>query len=695
MTVPSLALTRVFVNDALPSGTRKRPSSSKRWHDSARATPTERSLPESQATMICGGRPLPAASGADPGLGWAREPFPRNRAAKEHMSGRARRRLRLAVLCLPRPTRMSAGDWIHESFGPGDEAREIGLGGGEQGRGVGPEDVRGEPHGPVFRVVSRTLDVAALVDLAADDAPAGGAADDGSVVSEHGAPVLAAYAVVFIVIRVVVVVIVIRVGGGAGERRLLRDPERTEGFGKRFRQREIELLERRQEGRDEGADLGMRGCGQPPLPVLHHNLNLAALVDAPSAGLQNGRRCDGVVEGGQALGIQVRRRRPSLVDLPAAVDKLLNGDVAVARLAVEVAVLVGGVSHVKGVEPLQLAGPVVGDVVAAVGLVDADLALLGQVVEVLVGVDAGALGRRPRRRVDGNGALAGLAVERPGDEQRDGVLGLVGAAQAGGDAPGGRGRDPDGPVPARLDHGGADVDVVAVEVVGNVRLLAGPRLERLQLRLGLRHVRIEVVPVAQRLRPEAGVGVGGVEALVVLDEDEDAPLAGPARELGVVLQQLDGGLGDQDVDAALDGVQRDGEVRGIRREDGDGVAGPEEVDGGLVGVGVDSVVGREGVEGRVEAVVDLGDVPVEVFPCGRESASDPGARTRAKHTDCGKLCAVDADHAQPADLASTPQVKEGEANDAHFLVGAGHASTDEAGCRLESFSGGLHSPSAR
>lgn len=48
------------------------------------------------------------------------------------------------------------------------------------------------------------------------------------------------------------------------------------------------------------------------------------------------------------------------------------------------------------------------------------------------------------------------------------------------------------------------------------------------------------------------------------------------------------------------------------------------------------------------------------------------------HTDCGKLCAVDANHAQLADLASSSQVKEGEANNAHLFVGARHSTTDEA-----------------
>lgn len=227
---------------------------------------------------------------------------------------------------------------------------------------------------------------------------------------------------------------------------------------------------------------------QLPLAILNHNLNLTALVDTPSSSLQNGCRRNRVVQSRQTLGVQVSWCGPPLVDRAAAINKLLNRNVAVARLAVEVAVLVRGVAHVERVEPLQLACAVVGDVVASVGLVDADLALLGQVVEVLVGVNAGSLRRCPRGGVDGNGALVGLVLALPGDQQGDCVLGLVDAAQAGGDTLGGGGRDLGGQVAALLDHGVADVDVVAVEVVGDVGLLAGPGLERLKLRLGLRHV---------------------------------------------------------------------------------------------------------------------------------------------------------------------------------------------------------------
>lgn len=80
----------------------------------------------------------------------------------------------------------------------------------------------------------------------------------------------------------------------------------------------------------------------------------------------------------------------------------------------------------------------------------------------------------------------------------------------------------------------------------------------------------------------------------------------------MVFQALGCGLGDHYVDAALDGIQCDGEVGGIGGEDCDCGALGQGVDGCLVGIWVCLVVCWEGGEGCVEAVVDLADVAVQV-----------------------------------------------------------------------------------
>lgn len=111
--------------------------------------------------------------------------------------------------------------------------------------------------------------------------------------------------------------------------------------------------------------------------------------------------------------------------------------------------------------------------------------------------------------------------------------------------------------------------MVGVEVVGDVTLPPSPRLEGLQLTLRLAHIAVEVVEVTQVLGLGPGIRVGRVETLVVLNEDEDAMLSRLFEEVEVVVEELGCGLGDEDVDLALDGIERNGVVRRVRSENGD------------------------------------------------------------------------------------------------------------------------------
>lgn len=315
--------------------------------------------------------------------------------------------------------------------------------------------------------------------------------------------------------------------------------------------------------------------------------------------MEDGRGSYRVGEGGQAALVQLVERDGPGVEAVDRIDKLLKGDVAVAGLAVEVALLVGGVLHVEGVEPLELSGLVVGDVVAALGLVDSHLAARGHVVEVLVAVDAGLLRCGPRRRVDASGNLGGVVLLLPCDENSDGILGDGVTSEAGSNALGARSRHLDGLISELGDHGVVDVNVMTVQVVGYIRVYTGPRLEGLELRFWLRHVRVEVVEVAELLGLVSGVGVGRIEALVVLNENKDILLPCCLDEFLVMFERLDRGLGDQHVDAALDGIQGNWVMCRIWREDGDGIAGTQSINGGLVGIWVFGVICRERLEGGV------------------------------------------------------------------------------------------------
>ena len=96
----------------------------------------------------------------------------------------------------------------------------------------------------------------------------------------------------------------------------------------------------------------------------------------------------------------------------------------------------------------------------------------------------------------GGGGVLWLLLLFPVYHQTDRVFRALDAAQALRDAAAATRLDP-GRAPAqRADHAGADVDVVAVQVVADVAVLAGPGFERRQLALRLAHVRVEVVEVS-------------------------------------------------------------------------------------------------------------------------------------------------------------------------------------------------------
>lgn len=280
-------------------------------------------------------------------------------------------------------------------------------------------------------------------------------------------------------------------------------------------------------------------------------------------------------------------------------------------------------------------------------------------VIILVTVHAGLLRRGPARRVHPRGYLLPLL---PVHHQRDRVFCPGHAAQSLGNAPASARGHPRRPEPLRAYHTVANVDVVRVQVVRDVGVAARPGLEGLELRLRLRHVRVEIVEVAEGAGGSsvARVGVRGVEALVVLDVDEDVVFAGGFEKGKVVGEELSRGLRDQHVVAPFDGVEGDGEVGGVGGEDGDGAALREVIDGLFVGIGVGGGVGGIGGETDVEVVVDLGDVFLEVV------------------ADGGEFGPRDPDHAQSADFASSAQVEECQAYYADFFVGGGGAATDEA-----------------
>lgn len=318
------------------------------------------------------------------------------------------------------------------------------------------------------------------------------------------------------------------------------------------------------------------------------------------------------------------------------------------------------VFHVEGVVPRQTTF-ILCNIVSAFGLIDSDLALGSHVVKVLIRMHTSFLGRSPRGRVYTRRSPPRAVFLLPVYEQCDGVFCLWHAAQI-------RGYSFRRAAchlrrPVFGNHRLANIDVVRVEVVADIAVLSSPGLERFQLRFGLRHVRVEVVELAQAALDctVACIGVCWVETLVVFNVDEDVVLAGFFEKVLVLFESLDGRLGDHDVDLSLDGIERDRIVSRVRREDGDGIAGTEGIDGSLVGLGVSLIVIGKAREAGVEAIVGLRDVLLEML------------------LDRWEFVAGCAYHAQLSNFSSPSQVEERESDNSNFLVAAARSTTDESG----------------
>ncbi len=93
------------------------------------------------------------------------------------------------------------------------------------------------------------------------------------------------------------------------------------------------------------------------------------------------------------------------------------------------------------------------------------------------------------------------------------------------------------------------VDVVGVEVVGDVGRFSGPGAEGVELGLWLGHVAGEVREISEISEFGAGVSVNGVPALVDFHGDGDFFLCGDLDEGVVFGEGFDDGLGDEDVHA--------------------------------------------------------------------------------------------------------------------------------------------------
>jgi len=247
-------------------------------------------------------------------------------------------------------------------------------------------------------------------------------------------------------------------------------------------------------------------------------------------------------------------------------DEVGDALVSVAGLSGEAALGIGSVAEEERVGAL-VAGGVTGKVVSPVGLVDADFAFVVEGEEALLGMNF-CRGGDPGRGVDGGGF--GARVVEPIDHEGDGIFG--GEVEGFSHAVGGRGGDADG-TGAAFESPAMEVDVMGVEVVGNVGGLAGPGAKTFELGLGLAHVAGEVGGIAELAEPLSGVGVDGIPAFVNFGGDGDTVLVGDFDESIVFRESLHNGFGNEHMQAFGSGGVGHLEVEVIGREDHDRVVG--------------------------------------------------------------------------------------------------------------------------
>mmetsp|Transcript_94033 Transcript_94033/g.271813 ORF Transcript_94033/g.271813 Transcript_94033/m.271813 type:complete len:529 (-) Transcript_94033:5-1591(-) len=381
----------------------------------------------------------------------------------------------------------------------------------------------------------------------------------------------------------------------------------------------------------------------------------ATVIEAPPACLEDGGRTRDGRQRGQGA-VVVRDGLPSRVDLGHSIQDRLEGDIAVSPLASELASARRGLPE-QGIHRGE-GRPVLRDGVPPVCLVDCDLPLLTHVEPTLLRVNVG-LRCHPATRVDAVADGAILEV-LPIHDDGDGVLGLDAVEPPVGDP---RARVCSNSHRASLAvHAPlVVVNVVRVQVVGDIGAAARPRLEGFQLLLRLRHVRPIVREGAELADAIPRVEVDGVEALVELGHAEHVFPPRGLDKLQVLLQLLHRRLRDHYMHAPLDASHGYFVVCVIRGEDDGQVAGPEGRRRFLVGVSLHHAIPRKGVDHRrVDAFVRLSEHPLHV------------------RAESGQLLPVRAAHAEAADLTPCPEVQADQRQHACALVRLRRAAIDEA-----------------
>mmetsp|Transcript_24988 Transcript_24988/g.36687 ORF Transcript_24988/g.36687 Transcript_24988/m.36687 type:complete len:373 (-) Transcript_24988:171-1289(-) len=297
---------------------------------------------------------------------------------------------------------------------------------------------------------------------------------------------------------------------------------------------------------------------------------------------------------------------------------------------------------------------------APMSLIDINLPLAPHIKKALLRMHI-ALRRYPRRRV--HRAPQRFIIQiLPLHRQRNGILAIFhNSLLLLGDAGGcGAGHA------YRSGHAGqhplAPIDVMGVEVVRDIRTLARPRLEGIELVFGLRHVRVYVLKVTKiGTSAIACIGIKRIQTLVNLHRHQHIVFTSRLGECLMMLQCLHDRFRHHHMHAVLHALHRNIEVGVIGCENNRHIPLLVGFHGALVRKGIGGGVVGEGIACQIHASVHVTDVGLHVG------------------SYAGEFLSVDTAHSDAGYFVSSSEVEHGEGHDSGALVGVGGRSADVSG----------------
>mmetsp|Transcript_4729 Transcript_4729/g.6888 ORF Transcript_4729/g.6888 Transcript_4729/m.6888 type:complete len:218 (-) Transcript_4729:109-762(-) len=191
---------------------------------------------------------------------------------------------------------------------------------------------------------------------------------------------------------------------------------------------------------------------------------------------------------------------------------------------------------------------------------------------------------------------------------------------------------------------------MGIKVVRNIRTLASPCLECVQLVLRLRHVCIHVLKITQVTSSITCVRIKWVQPLVHLNRYENAFLPGLVGKFDMMLKLLHDGLRYHYMHTLFDALHRNVKMRIIGGEYNRYITRFECIRSSHIGLGVNLVVTWKGFAREVHTIINIANTALHMGPNTR------------------KLLPVNTAHSKPVHFVSASHIEHSECYYSSTLV---------------------------